>query len=533
MNLLGTSLVPEPAPDEGSSTFRAVSPTTGESLDPAFHEATEATVNRAVHAAAAAFDEYRRTSPERRAVFLRAVADEISALGDLLISRASAETGLPEARLTGERGRTVGQLRLFADVVEESSWVGARIDTALPERTPVPRPDLRRMLVPLGPVGVFAASNFPLAFSVAGGDTASALAAGCPVVLKAHPAHPGTSELTARALLRAAEQTGMPKGVFTLLQGQSHEVGLSLVRHPLIRAIGFTGSLRGGRALYDAAAARPEPIPVYAEMGSVNPVFLLPSALRERADEIAQGLAGSITLGVGQFCTNPGVVVAARGPELDTFLKRLAERISAVPAGPMLYAGICSGYRQGVEALRANPAVEVVAEAADTDVGERLGRAAVFKTRATAFMEQPELRQEVFGPSSLVVVTEDPAETLEVARSLEGQLTATIHGTEEDLHSQRELVELLVQRAGRLIFNGYPTGVEVSHAMQHGGPYPATTAPSTTSVGTAAIERFARPVTYQDFPEAVLPVELRDANERGIWRMVNGELTRDPIRPRD
>ena len=529
MKLLGTSLVPEPLSDSGAATFQATNPATGEPLEPDFQEASAATVDRALQAAQSAFEPYRDLPPETRAAFLRAIADELVGLAEMLISRASGETGLPEARLTGERGRTVGQLRMFADLVEEGSWVEARIDTALPDRTPLPRPDLRRMLVPLGPVGVFGASNFPLAFSVAGGDTASALAAGCPVVFKAHPAHPGTSEMAARAVLHAAERTGIPDGVFTLLQGKGHEVGLALVRHPATRAIGFTGSLRGGRALYDAAAARPDPIPVYAEMGSINPVFLLPSALEDRGEEIAAGLAGSITMGVGQFCTNPGVVVGMRGAALERFAGMLGERIAGTPAGPMLYGQICSGYRTGVEALRANPEVRLVGEGEDGGSAERFGRAAVFITSARAFREQPELRHEVFGPSSLIVAAESPDELLSVAHSLEGQLTATIHATPDDLVRQGELVRALEGRVGRLIFNGYPTGVEVSPAMQHGGPYPATTSPATTSVGTAAITRFARPVAYQGFPDEALPPELRDSNPRGLWRLVNGEMTREAV----
>lgn len=530
MKLLGTSLVPQdPSPEEGTSTFTAVNPATGEALDPQFHEASEATVSRAATAAGQAFIAYRATAPEARAAFLRAIADEIVGLGDMLIGRAGVETGLPEGRLTGERGRTVGQLRMFADLLEEGSWVEARIDTALPDRLPLPRPDLRRMQIPLGPVAVFGASNFPLAFSVAGGDTASALAAGCPVVFKAHPAHPGTSEMTARAIDRAAHAAGMPEGVFSLLQGQGHEVGIALVRHPEIKAVGFTGSIRAGRALFDAAAARPEPIPVFAEMGSVNPVFILPSAAAERAEEIADGLAGSITMGVGQFCTNPGVVVASRGNDVDRLVDALGDRISRAPAAPMLYGAICSGYRKGVEALRANPSVTIVGEGSDGGAPDRYGRAAVFVTSATAFREQPDLRHEVFGPSSLVVVADDAKQLVEVAEALEGQLTATILGDAEDLAGHAELIEALRQRAGRLIFNGFPTGVEVSAAMHHGGPYPATTSPAATSVGTAAISRFVRPVAFQGFPQAALPPELRDENERGIWRLVNGELTRDPI----
>lgn len=529
MMLLGTSLVPDSSREEGSRTFRGRNPATGTDLEPDFVEATESTVARALEAAEGAFEAYRSIDPAGRATFLRAIAEEIIGLGDTLIERASAETGLPAARLTGERGRTVGQLRMFADLIEEGSWVEARIDTAIPDRAPIPRPDLRRMLVPIGPVAVFGASNFPLAFSVAGGDTASALAAGCPVVFKAHPAHPGASEMTARALLRAADETGMPAGVFSLLQGQGHEVGLALVRHPLTRAVGFTGSLRGGRALFDAAAARPEPIPVYAEMGSVNPVFLLPSALEKRAAEIADGIAGAITMGVGQFCTNPGVVVATRSHALDQFLEVLSDRISSAPAGAMLYAGICTGYRQGTETLRRNPEVTTLAESADAGPGDGFGRAAVFVTSASAFTEQPELRHEVFGPSSLVVVAEGAEELVEVAEAMEGQLTATVHASPQELRHLGELVRVLERRAGRLIFNGLPTGVEVSAAMHHGGPYPATTNAATTSVGTAAISRFARPVAYQNFPEEALPVELRSENPRGIWRMVDGELTRAPL----
>lgn len=530
MKLLGSSTVPSAgAADDDSKRFNATDPATGEVLEPGFAEGTPGEVDRLVAAAAAAFDAYRATTPAERAAFLRAIAEEILALDTMLLARAGSETGLPEARLTGERGRTVGQLRLFAEVLEEGSWVGARIDTALPDRAPLPRPDLRRMLVPIGPVAVFGASNFPLAFSVAGGDTASALAAGCPVVFKAHQAHPGTSEMTARAVIRAAERTGMPEGVFSLIQGAGHEVGLALVRHPAIRAVGFTGSLRGGRALFDAAAARPDPIPVYAEMGSVNPVFLLDSALAGDRDALAAGLANSVTMGVGQFCTNPGVVVARSGSNLRDLTERLAERIRAVAPAPMLYGGICEQYGKQVAALRTDPDVKVLAEADAAGDAERFGRAAVFVTSARAFCAREELRHEVFGPSSLVVEAEDDAEMLQVAHALEGQLTGTIHGAPEELARHAELVDALQQRVGRLIFNGFPTGVEVSHAMQHGGPYPATTDASSTSVGTAAIGRFVRPVTYQDFPDAILPPELRNANERGIWRLVDGEMTREAI----
>ena len=530
MELQGMSLIAGAPAGRGGTIFHAVDPATGESLEPGFHEATEKDVDQALETAEAAFEAYREIGSGARAGFLRAIADELVALGDELLHRASAETALLLPRLTGERARAVGQLRLFADLVEEGSWVEARIDTAQPGRTPLPRPDLRRMLIPLGPVAVFGASNFPFAFSVPGGDTASALAAGCPVVFKAHPAHPATSELAARAILGAAARCGMPEGIFSLLQGSGHDVGLRLVRHPLTRAVGFTGSLRAGRALFDAAAARPEPIPVYAEMGSINPVFVLPSALEERAESIVEGLAQSITMGVGQFCTNPGLVVGFRASALDRFTDALGQRLRGAPAGTMLYPGIADGYRRAIETLRGTPAVRLVAESdAATPPGSAGCRPILFATDGRSFLEQPRLHEETFGPCSLVVAAEDPEDLLAVARGLEGQLTATVHATEDDLLRHRELIRTLERKVGRLIFNGFPTGVEVGHAMHHGGPYPATTDARSTSVGTAAVTRFARPISYQDFPDPMLPVELRDPNERGIWRMLDGEMTRERV----
>jgi 2,5-dioxopentanoate dehydrogenase len=423
----------------------------------------------------------------------------------------------------------VNQLRLFADHIEEGSWVEARIDTPDPARSPLPRPDLRRMLIPLGPIVVFGASNFPLAFSVAGGDTASALAAGCPVVFKAHPAHPGTSELVARALLRAAEASGMPAGVFSLVHGWSHEVGLALVRHPLTRAVGFTGSLRGGRALFDAAASRAEPIPVYAEMGSINPVFLLPSALRERSAALAQGLAQSILLGAGQFCTNPGVILGVRGESLARFRAQLADRIQAAEPGVMLYEGIHTTYAAALERAQTKGAEIVAAAPEAASRGPCASRPTLLATDAVRFLADPELREEMFGPVSVLVGARDASELERVAQALEGQLTATVHGTEEELGNHSRLIHILQRKAGRLIFNGFPTGVEVGHAMHHGGPYPASTDPRTTSVGTAAITRFARPVCYQDFPDAALPAALRNRNVMGIWRLVDGKLTRADV----
>jgi NADP-dependent aldehyde dehydrogenase len=399
----------------------------------------------------------------------------------------------------------------------------ATIDHAEPERKPLPKPDLRRMLVPLGPVAVFGASNFPLAFSVAGGDTASALAAGNPVVVKGHPAHPGTSELVARAVAAAVQETGMPAGLFALVQGQSPLVSLAVVEHPRTKAVGFTGSLRVGRALFDAAARRPEPIPVYAEMGSINPVFVLPGALREQGGELAEGLKQSVTLGTGQFCTNPGLVVGLRDEAFEQFLDKADELFAAAPPGTMLNRGLLRSYTEGVERLRRFTSRATGADAADESRTQ--AAAYIFSTDAATFLDNQELGEEVFGPSTLVVGCEGMDELRSVAEQLEGALTATIHGTPEDLREYAWLVKALEQKAGRLVFNGFPTGVEVCAAMQHGGPYPATTDARSTSVGTAAIKRFARPLCYQNFPPEALPPELRDENPRRLWRLVDNSWT--------
>lgn len=527
MDLHGRNLIGFSSSSRGDATYRGIDPTKGEALGTTFVDATEAETERAAQLAAEAFERYRRTTPERRSSFLEAIADDLEARRDLIVGRANAETALGETRLNGELSRTTGQLRLFADLVREGSWVDARIDHSDSEREPLPKPDVRRLLVPLGPVAVFGASNFPLAFSVAGGDTASALAAGCPVVFKVHPAHPGTSEIVGRVVSEAVEEADLPDGTFSLLHGRSHEVGTTLVRHPAIRAVGFTGSLQGGRALFDAAAQRPTPIPVYAEMGSVNPVFLLPGALSERAREVATGLVGSVTLGVGQFCTNPGLVVGMAGSGLDAFIREVASRIEEVRPGVTLYEGIREAFEQETARWRASSHVEVAASSADAAAAEsRTVPSYLFTTSARSFLEEPSLRKEVFGPSTLVVEAADRAELMEVARALEGQLTATIHARAEELEEYGDLVSVLQDRVGRLIFNGFPTGVEVGHAMHHGGPYPATTDARSTSVGTAAIHRFAKPICYQDFPQAALPPELRDENPRGILRRVDGVFER-------
>ncbi len=483
-----------------------------------------ADVDAAMRAADAAFVEYRQTTGEARATFLERIADEIVALGDALIERAHLETGLPAARLTGERARTVGQLRLFAQVVREGSWVDARIDTAIPDRQPVPKPDLRRMLIPIGPVVVFGSSNFPLAFSVAGGDTASALSTGNPVVVKAHSGHPGTSELVATAVGRAVEACGLPDGVFSMLHGAGQVIGTALVRHPLARAAGFTGSRTAGRALFDAAASRPDPIPVFAEMSSVNPVFILPEAMRERTGPLAEGLTNSVTMGVGQFCTKPGLVFGLAGRTLDAFQGALAATLAAVAPATMLHAGIAESYHAGLGRASGVGGVAVVARSAAVPEATRThGEAVLARTDAATFAARPELADEVFGPFALLIGGSSMAELEDAARNLDGQLTATIHGTPADLASARALVQILERKAGRLIVNGFPTGVEVCPSMHHGGPYPATTDVRFTSVGTAALLRFVRPICYQNFPPELLPDALQDGNPLGIRRLTNGQ----------
>lgn len=507
----------------GSATLRAVDPTTRMPLDPAFPEATPDEVDAALRVGEEAFATYRQVSGAGRAAFLEEIADRIEGLGSALVDRAVAETGLPEGRIEGERGRTTGQLRMFAALIRDGSWVDARIERANPERTPVPKPDVRRMHVALGPVVVFGASNFPLAFSVAGGDTASALAAGCPVVVKAHPAHPGTSDLVGQAILQAAEATGMPGGVFSLLHGAGHEVGLGLVRHPLTRAVGFTGSHRAGRALFDAAVAREEPIPVYAEMGSVNPVFVLPGAAAERGEEIAQGVVASVTLGVGQFCTNPGLIFGVDDAATERLFDAIGAGMRDAKPGSMLYQGVCDAFAAGVRRVADTPGVSLSGAAEHDADGDRTeGRPTAFRTDAATLRARPALREELFGPATLSVMASSGDDLLASARALDGQLTASVHATDAELQQHRALIQVLERKVGRLIFNGYPTGVDVSSAMQHGGPYPATTDVRTTSVGTAAIERFARPIAYQGFPQAALPAELRDDNPLAIRRLVDG-----------
>jgi alpha-ketoglutaric semialdehyde dehydrogenase len=524
-DLTGTSIIGfRRGATNDRATLLGFNPATGENLPPVYHSASAAEVDEAAKLAHVAFAPYSQTTGTERARFLRRIAENIEALGDALITRATSETGLPEGRIRAETGRTCNQLRLFAELVEEGSWVDARIDHGDPDRKPLPKPDVRSMLRPLGPVVVFGASNFPLAFSVAGGDTASALAAGNPVIVKAHHAHPGTSELVGLAVSDAVRSCELPEGVFSLIYGSGNEVGVALVKHPLIKAGGFTGSRAAGRALFDAASTRPEPIPFYAEMSSVNPVVILPGALRQRAEQIAAGLHGSVTLGGGQFCTNPGLIFLEDNKESDAFVTRLGELMTSTAEQTMLTPAISASYRTGVSSRMNHAAVQLVS--AEEQRGSCGATAALFRTSAAQFLKNPELSEEVFGPSTLVITYTDQHQLLELANSLEGQLTATIHGSEEDLRDHADLLRLLETKAGRLIFNGFPTGVEVCHAMVHGGSYPATSDGRSTSVGTRAIFRFVRQVCFQDFPNSALPAELKEENPFRIWRMVDGEISR-------
>jgi alpha-ketoglutaric semialdehyde dehydrogenase len=530
MSLHGLSLIAGARAATGGKTFRAENPASGERLAPDFHEASTAEVDRAMHSAAEAFADYRGRPPADRAKLLEAIATEIEALGDALLQRANAETGLPLARITGERARTCGQLRLFAQVVREGSWVDARIDPALPDRQPLPRADLRRMLIPLGPVVVFGSSNFPLAFSVAGGDTASALAAGCPVIVKAHRAHAGTAELVGGAITRAVAACGLPAGVFSMIHGGGATIGIAMVKHPVTTAVGFTGSHTAGRALFDAAAARPHPIPVFAEMSSINPVFLLPGAVKERGAAIATGIVGSFTLGVGQFCTKPGLVFAVKGPDTDALLAKLAEGVKAAPCATMLTGGIRDAFVENRGKITGAAGVQpLVAATAPASPAKTEGQPSVSTTSAKNFIANHVLSTEAFGPFTLVVLCENVDEFSACARALEGQLTATIHANAADHAVARPLFALLEQKAGRVLLNGFPTGVEVCHAMNHGGPYPATSDVRFTSVGTAAMFRFARPICYQGLPDELLPAALQNKNPLGLLRLVNGTQTRDPL----
>ncbi len=526
MSLHGQSIIAGNVISISGPTFHVSNSATGEQLAPPFQEASTSLADAALQAADEAFDEFRAASAEQRATFLEAIAEGVEALGDALLQRAHAETALPMARLTGERARACGQARLFAKLIRDGSWVEARIDRAQPERQPLPKPDVRRYMVPLGPVVVFGASNFPFAISVAGTDTLSALGAGCPVVVKAHPGHPGTCEMIAKVIVAALVKTKLPAGAFSLLHGKGNEIGLALVNHPLTQAVAFTGSLRGGRALFDAAVSRKNPIPFYGELGSVNPVFLLPGALKERAAQLAENFVGSLTMGVGQFCTNPGLVFGLQGDDLHTFLDKTASLVKAVPPTTMLHGGISASFNSGLDRVGGVTGVEVLAKSetgAKSEAAQAV--AAVYVTDAATFEANEALHEEVFGPASIVTRCTSKEQLEHIAESFEGQLTASIHGTVEDLKQHARLIRILERKVGRIIFNAFGTGIEVCPSMHHGGPYPSSTHSFFTSIGTAAIYRFVRPVCYQGFPDECLPEPIQNKNTGAAWRMVDGAMS--------
>jgi len=481
--------------------FHGYNPNSGKPLEPAFREATKSEINESIVLANNAFAFYRKTSPSQRSLFLETIAGNIEALGDELLKIINEETALPLTRLTGERSRTTGQLRLFAQLLRDARWNKEIVDEPLPDRKPVARPEMVQMQVPIGVVGIFGASNFPLAFSVAGGDTASALASGCPVVFKAHPAHPATCQLIGDAIAKAAKETGMPDGTFSMLHGLSHEVGGTLVVHPLIKAVAFTGSFKGGKALYDLAVRRPEPIPVYAEMGSVNPVFFLPNAVKLGGESLASQFGQSVTMGSGQFCTNPGFCILINNEESRLFLQRVADGLSATPIHPLLTKGITDAYKSGLEKQHKMSGASVLTINAETDI-----KPSIITVNAKSLMQNPGYFEEVFGPSTVAVLADSVEEMFSLAEVMPGQLTGTVHAAENDYPTAKELIDLLTQKVGRIVMNGFPTGVEVCHAMVHGGPYPATTDSRVTSVGTSSIYRFTRPVCYQNIPHSLLPV---------------------------
>ncbi|HEY1767941.1 MAG TPA: aldehyde dehydrogenase (NADP(+)) [Terracidiphilus sp.] len=528
--LRGYSIIQGQSRQGSEGAFAGIDPATGAHLDPPYHAASLSDLALAAELAEEAFATYGKLPGREKARFLRRIATGMESIAAEIVERAHRETALPEARLKGELVRTVNQLRLFATVVEEGSWTNARIDPAEPERKPLPRADIRSVLRPLGPVAVFGSSNFPLAFSVAGGDTASALAAGSPVIVKAHSAHPGTSELVGQVIAESVRECGLPPGTFALLFGSGAQMGAALVAHPVIKAVGFTGSLSAGKSLMQVAASRPEPIPCFMEMSSANPLVVLPQALSARGAQIAQGLFNSFTLGVGQFCTKPGLVFLPRNADADAFVAALKAHVEQATASPMLTENICRNHHSGVSGRGAHARVEKLAEGAARETGGgAYATPALFQVSGADLLAEPELATEIFGPSTLIIRYADVRELMKLAQALEGQLTATLHGTEADIAAHAELIAILERKAGRLVINGFPTGVEVCHAMVHGGPYPATSESRTTSVGTQAIYRFVRPVCYQDFPQAALPDELKDENPLGIWRLLNGQFTRDAV----
>ena len=520
----GKNIIGNKLSKQGDVTYKTFNPKTNKETDFTFYEATSVEINEAVELASEAYKVYKDVSGVKKAEFLEAIALEIEALGDELIETYCKESGLPDGRARGERGRTMGQLRAFAALLREGSWVEAVIEKGQPDREPMPKSDIRKMLFPLGPVVVFGASNFPLAFSTAGGDTASALAAGCPVIVKSHPMHSGTGELVSTAIIKAAQKTGMPNGVFSNLNSRGIEVGQQLVKHPKVKAVGFTGSIRGGMALYKLANERDEPIPVFAEMGSINPVVILPSALESEGILWAIKYASSITMGAGQFCTNPGLILGIKGAELDAFANTLSQEILKLEPTSMLHPNIYGTYNEGKNDLSGQEGVTVIADYTK-DTSANVARPTILKVSGASFLANTKLHKEVFGPFSVVVACENAAQLEEILNNLEGQLTGTILGNENDLATYANVVDALQSRVGRILFNGVPTGVEVCSSMVHGGPFPASTDARFTSVGTSAIKRWVRPVSFQDWPNKFLPKALQNENPLGIVRLEEGRYT--------
>ena len=526
--LSGENFIGSSRASTGARSFKTFNPQLNIENPTDFFEATTAENEEACQLAAEAFQTYKNISGEKKAEFLNAIADEIMNLGDELIETYCSETGLPEGRAKGERGRTVFQLRSFAELVAEGSWVEASIDTAIPDREPIPKPDLRKMMVPLGPVVVFGASNFPLAYSTAGGDTASALAAGCPVIVKSHPMHAGTGELVASAIIKAAKKTGMPDGVFSNMNSAGIEVGVELVSDPNVKAVGFTGSIRGGRALYDLAASREEPIPVFAEMGSINPVVILPGAVDEKSSELAETYAKSITLGTGQFCTNPGLILGIKGSALDKFTEKLSEELLKIEPSCMLHPNIHGAYDTNKQIAMSQSGVHTLGEF-DQDLKANYASQAVVAVDGNDFLENTKLHQEVFGPFSMVVECESKEQLRTIIQGLEGQLTGTLIAGSDNLEEYEAVISALRNRVGRIIYNGVPTGVEVCPSMLHGGPYPASTDSRFTAVGIHAIKRWVRPFSYQNWPQDLLPDELKDSNPLNISRLINGKNSQSKL----
>ena len=530
MDICGFSLIGGEIMRNGIVSFKATDPKTGKTMEPDFFHATGAEIDIALQKAQEAFRYSSSFTSQKRAELLRRICEEILEIGDSLIDRCCSETGLPSSRIMGERARTLAQLNMFSELIDEGSWIDARIDTAEPDRQPLPKPDVRRMLQPIGPVVVFGASNFPLAFSVAGGDTASALASGCPVIVKAHRSHPGTAELIGNAINRAITALDLPSGLFSLVHGTGATTGSALVKHPFTKAVGFTGSHSGGRALFDIASTRTEPIPVYAEMGSINPIFILPEAMQTKPASLAEGIQQSVTLGTGQFCTNPGLIVGLDSPELNKLLNLLKNHFEKTTPDTMLNSNIRESYERNSWKLEEQPNVDLTGKSlVDADKNRNEATAKLFLTDSETFLKNNIVSEEIFGPATVVVKSKSLKDMINIASNLEGHLTATIHGTEKDLTDFSELLPILKNKVGRMIFNGYPTGVEVCPSMNHGGPYPATTDVHYTSVGTAAIYRFVRPISYQNFPDKSLPDVLQNHNPLKILRLVNGNYTTEAI----